>query len=184
MTLQDIKKEVEGAFKFSLKKRNRQREFVYARAVYFKLSREMCPYESLERIGSTLNLSHCTVLHSINNIFPIIKEYEKKFYDVYGFVKKSLLLKYGDGDFDSNEIITSDFLGVQKEFHNELSRSEDRYSELQKKYEEICSKYDLLVSRDSSDEMSDVLSFVRRVPSDKYSIFLTRLDAMTKMISI
>lgn len=184
MTLQDIRKEVEGAFKFALKKKNRQRKFVYARAVYFKLSRELCPYESLERIGSTLDLNHCTVIHSINNIFPTIKEYEKSFYDVYSLVKKSLLLKYGDGDFDSTKINTSDFLGVQKEFYNELSRSEDRYSELQKKYEEISSKYDLLISRQNSEELSDVLNFVRRVPSSKYSIFLTRLDAMTKMISI
>tara|TARA_R110001592_G_scaffold61829_3_gene188982 strand:- start:14147 stop:14686 length:540 start_codon:yes stop_codon:yes gene_type:complete len=179
MTLQDIQTEVESALNLDLTKKNRERHLVYARAVYFKLSRELCPMQSLSNIGSSLGKDHSTVLHSIKKIFPTIKNYEQEFYAAYNSVKRGLLVRYGNGDFDSIEMSnkTTAFLGVQKQYENELS-------DLQKKYKDINEKYELLNLKNSSDEFAESLRFIRRVPMDKYSIFLDRLDAMTKMMSI
>ncbi len=61
---------------------SRKRENVYARAIYFKLCKELTPL-TLKQIGQTLNKTHATVIYSINNIFPAIKQYDKQLYTVY-----------------------------------------------------------------------------------------------------
>jgi hypothetical protein len=61
---------------------SRKREHVYARAIYFKLCKDLTQL-TLKEIGQTLNKTHATVIHSINNIFPAIKLYDKKLYNVY-----------------------------------------------------------------------------------------------------
>ncbi len=174
MTLEDIRKEIESSLDFSLSEVNRQRKYVYARCVYFKLSRELCPLESLESIGSSVNKDHASVLHGINNVFPSLEAYEESFYDIYTQAKLNLLYKYGGGDNYASEVNPIAFLGVHKQYSNELSKYRDALEELQGLYDE------LLISSD----FGDAIEMIKRVPVDKYETLLVRLDAITKIMAL
>ena len=174
MTLEDIRKEIESSLDFSLSEVNRQRKYVYARCVYFKLSRELCPLESLESIGSSVNKDHASVLHGINNVFPSLEAYEESFYDIYTQAKSNLLDKYGACDNYASQVNPIAFLGVHKQYSNELSKYRDSLEELQGLYDE------LLISAD----FGDAIEMIKRVPVDKYETLLVRLDAITKIMAL
>ena len=177
MTLQDIRKEVEAMIYFKLSEPRRKRRNVYARAVYFKLSRELCPLESLERIGSSINKDHATVLHAINNVFPSLEAYEETFYNVYVQAKSRLLERYGSGDLDASKFESSAFLGVHKQYSSKLS-------EYKKKYEDIKNKYDELLKSKDNSALGEAIDMLKRVPESKHYDLLTRLDAMTKIMAL
>jgi hypothetical protein len=61
---------------------HRDREHVYARTIYFKLCRERT-HKTLKEIGESINKNHATVLHALNNIFPMLMDYEPKFKLLY-----------------------------------------------------------------------------------------------------
>lgn len=61
---------------------HRDREHVYARTIYFKLCRERT-HKTLKEIGESIGKNHATVLHALNNIFPMLMNYEPKFKVLY-----------------------------------------------------------------------------------------------------
>lgn len=88
--LDEIREYLEKTLKIDLTEKTRQREYVYARAIYFKLCREYTKF-SLDKIGKSVNVIHCSVLHSINNVFPIVMQYDenlKNIYEDYKFTHK------------------------------------------------------------------------------------------------
>lgn len=64
MKIQEIKELVENNTNIKLEMRNRKREVVYARSIYYKLCKEHTR-ESLSTIGKTVRRDHATVLHGI-----------------------------------------------------------------------------------------------------------------------
>jgi len=177
MTLQDIKKEVEGMIEFKLSEPRRKRGHVYARSVYFKLSRELCPLESLSSIGISVNKDHASVLHGINNVFPSLEAYEEAFYNIYTEAKLRLLEKYGSGDLYASKVMSSAFLGVHKQYSGELSEYKNKYKDIKNKYDE------LLRSRDNST-LDEAIDMLKRVPESKNYDLLIKLDAMTKIMAL
>lgn len=82
MTLKDIADVVSNTLEIDIRKRTRQREFVNARAVYYKIARDYTPF-SLARIGRELGQDHASVIHYLNNVFPTLEAYEKDIYKRY-----------------------------------------------------------------------------------------------------
>jgi hypothetical protein len=85
----EIRIRVENYLEIDLNKRNengshsRKREYVYARALYYGLCRELTPLP-LNKIGATLDQDHATVLHNIKNTYKNLFFWnEKKYIDVY-----------------------------------------------------------------------------------------------------
>jgi len=87
MIMETIKKVIEKQTKLSLNERSRKREYLFARALYYKLCKEETAY-SLQKIGASLGFSHANVMHSINKIYPEIKEYDTDSYYAYLKCKK------------------------------------------------------------------------------------------------
>lgn len=77
-----IKDYIESCLNLKLDTVTRKRNYVYARALYFKLCREQTVL-SLSDIGATLNMDHASVLHAINNAFPNAIFYDKYLKSVY-----------------------------------------------------------------------------------------------------
>tara|TARA_S200002703_G_scaffold21913_1_gene18605 strand:+ start:2681 stop:3085 length:405 start_codon:yes stop_codon:yes gene_type:complete len=75
MRLEKIKEVVEQETNEQLNVRNRKREVVYARAIYFKLCKEHTR-NSLTRIGKSVGKDHATVLHGIKVFDHQIDVYE------------------------------------------------------------------------------------------------------------
>jgi hypothetical protein len=82
MTLKDIADVVSNALEIDVRKRSRQREFVNARAVYYKIARDSTPF-SLARMSRELGQDHASAIHYLNNIFPTLELYEKDTYKRY-----------------------------------------------------------------------------------------------------
>lgn len=80
--LDEIKEYIEDSLSIKLKWKTRQRKYVYARALYFKLAKEYTKH-SLHSIGKSMNVNHATVLHAINNVFPTILQYDETLRDMY-----------------------------------------------------------------------------------------------------
>lgn len=77
-----IRNYMETCLGIDLSFRSRKRSNVYARAVYFKLCKEYTRL-SLTDIGASVNVDHATVIHGINNVFPIVMQYDGHLQDLY-----------------------------------------------------------------------------------------------------
>lgn len=69
MTLQDLTDRLKEYYKFDIKERIRQREYVYARKVYSKLARETG--YTFEEIGAHIGLRHAAVLYHCRTIYSV-----------------------------------------------------------------------------------------------------------------
>lgn len=67
MNKETIKEIVESYFELSISRNTRKRQYVEARAIYFKLCREFTQL-SLEQIGESVNRDHASVLHGVRSI--------------------------------------------------------------------------------------------------------------------
>lgn len=89
MTEVDIKKRIEEDFKIDLSVKSRKREYVYPRAIFFKLCREFTD-ESTQELAGMLGLKcHASVLNSINSTFYDAM-YEIKYKKYYEKMKREL----------------------------------------------------------------------------------------------
>lgn len=76
MNLNQIKDYVQDQTGLDLATKSRERDYVYARAIYFYLCREYTPLTT-KKIGESLGKDHATVLHAIKNVIPIILRHEE-----------------------------------------------------------------------------------------------------------
>ena len=67
MNKDTIKQIVENYFEISISRNTRKRQYVEARAIYFKLCRIFTQL-SLEQIGKSVNRDHASVLHGVKSI--------------------------------------------------------------------------------------------------------------------
>jgi len=67
MNKETIKEIVENYFELSISRNTRKRQYVEARAIYFKLCREFTQL-SLEQIGKSVIRDHASVLHGVRSI--------------------------------------------------------------------------------------------------------------------
>ena len=67
MNKEMIKEIVDNYFELNLKRNTRKRNYVEARAIFYKLCREFTKL-SLEQIGQQVNRDHASVLHGIKSL--------------------------------------------------------------------------------------------------------------------
>jgi len=91
--IEKIRKEVEQATMQDLSVKRRQRELVYARAIYFKLCKEKSTL-TLQQIADTLGVNHATVLHAIKNVFPEMMNHEPLYKEIYESIRDQEDLAY------------------------------------------------------------------------------------------
>lgn len=71
-------------------KHNREKEYVYARAIYYRLLYEFTTMNN-SMMAKSLGQHHATVLHSRNNVFPYLSAWgENKYVELYLAIKKEL----------------------------------------------------------------------------------------------
>jgi len=78
-----IKNSVQNTFNTFIDIKSRKREVVYMRAIYYKLCKEFT-FESLVKIGKTINKDHATVIHGLKVFDNVINPtWEKGYYNKY-----------------------------------------------------------------------------------------------------
>ncbi len=108
-----IRTYIESCLNIDISKRTRKRNYVYARAVYFKLCREYTKL-SLDDIGQTMGMDHASVVHSINKVFDSVVLYDKFLEDLYNDYKFSNK-NTNETIFDNYERLLKENVSLRKE---------------------------------------------------------------------
>lgn len=159
MTINKIVKKVSTEFGLDITKRSRKREYVYARAVYYKIARDMYN-KTLSEIGRSVGVDHATVLHSIKNVFPVIERFEPDIADSYKKIREKIsleadLIKSASFSLEEAKEEITDLRCKLKKAESEVKKSVHLYG-----FEELLLK----------------------VPEDKVDVLMVRLDAIIKML--
>ena len=99
MTLQDLTDRLNEYYKFDIKERIRQREYVYARKVYSALAREMG--YTFEQIGAHIGVGHAAVLYHCRTIYSV----NTKDKVIFNRVIKDFWLPIKEIDLDTKKAI-------------------------------------------------------------------------------
>ena len=91
--LKVIRTEVINRFKADITLKNRNRELVYGRAVYYKLCKDLTNH-SLSDIGSLISKDHATVLHGLKVFESLIFNNDDYYIDAYKEMYDKLKLNY------------------------------------------------------------------------------------------
>lgn len=147
---QGIRTYIESCLNIDISKRTRKRNYVYARAVYFKLCREYTKL-SLDDIGQTMDMDHASVVHSINKVFESVVIYDKFLEDLYNDYKFSNK-NTNETIFDNYERLLKENITLRKEVKSIKEeglfdrRFVDLYEDIPKeKINEVCDKLETIV---------------------------------------
>ena len=147
--LKEIRSIVEQECNLNLNNKTRKREYVFARAVYYKLCREITN-NSYDDIGKTLNKDHATVLHGVRifDTFLMQKALFKYELSIYNKVMEVYTDESDKNPSTLIEKVKAEKLRLQKEKQEVLKIYQDintQYLDLKKKHNRMLkffSKYE------------------------------------------
>lgn len=126
ISLADIKRFVEKEFKITISRNTRKREYVYARAIYFKLCKEFS-HQTLSKIGASVNRDHASVLHGLF-VFDVMVLHKDSILNSYSKIRNRLFKETED---DLKKYNSENYYKIKYE------QLLEEYQELQKRYDMI-----------------------------------------------
>ncbi len=124
ISLADIKHFVENELKINISRNTRKREYVYARAIFFKLCKEFS-HQTLSKIGEFVGRDHASVIHGLY------------VFDVIALHKDSILNSYTK---IRNEIFEETEDDLRK--YNRENYYKIKYEQLLEEHQELQKRYD------------------------------------------
>ena len=100
LQLKGLIKEITGV---DINQVSRKREIIEARAIYYKVLKQIDKKKSLQSIANTVGKNHATVLHSLNNY-----DMFEQFNPTLKLFRKQILQKLNHKDFESILEMTKD----------------------------------------------------------------------------
>lgn len=154
--LQEIKHLVEKELQLNLDYKTRKREYVFARAVYYRLCHEFTKC-SLTAIGKEVNKDHATVIHGLKifkefNLFPSMYQSELKAYNnIYPTLKKV------SDELKDNmpETLLERITNERQEMMNERNKSIEDYNTLKDKHNKLL-KYFSKYEKNAYDKYAEI----------------------------
>lgn len=126
ISLADIKRFVEKEFKITISRNTRKREYVYARAIYFKLCKEFS-HQTLSKIGASVNRDHASVIHGLF-VFDVMVLHKDSILNSYSKIRNRLFKETED---DLKKYNSENYYKIKYE------QLLEEYQELQKRYDMI-----------------------------------------------
>jgi len=166
LQLKQLVKEVTGV---DINQQSRKREIIEARAIYYKILKQIDKKKSLQSIGASVGKDHATVLHSLKNydmfeqFNPTLKLFRKQVLQRLNYVKPEDIL-----DLSKDEYIQSLQIDVMK-LNEEIANLQETITNLQKprnNYNIVTNIENLLLETEGSE---------------KQQIIIERLQALYKM---
>ena len=111
-----IKDRVEFYTGLDIRKKTREREYVYARMVFCKIMREEF-FMTMDAIGKYLGKSHCTVVHYLKNFDTIVK-YEYNYNKMYNYIQLEMNAEH--------MFIGTNFMGKKKDISKDVLDFNDK----------------------------------------------------------
>ena len=125
-----IKEIVEDFYKLKIDLKTRQRKYVEARAIYYKLLRDNSRM-SLEAIGKTMNRDHATALHSLKNIKDWL-EYDEQLRQDYKTISERV-----EHAAKINPDFLTEAVSIEGFYEIEYKKLEEEYKKLEEKHNYI-----------------------------------------------
>ena len=112
MDLHRIRKIVEDKTELELTHKSRTTDYVYARAMFYKVCREYS-LGTFETIGKVVNKNHATVLHGVKLFDNWISVNEPNYIEAYAEINKKVasLCKKEEQRFKSRDYYKKKFIG-------------------------------------------------------------------------
>jgi hypothetical protein len=125
ISLADIKHFVEAELKINISRNTRKREYVYARAIFFKLCKEFS-HQTLSKIGEFVGRDHASVIHGLY-VFDIIALHKDSILNSYTKIRNEI--------FEETE---DDLRKYNRENYYKI-----KYEQLLEEHQELQKRYDL-----------------------------------------
>ena len=138
MNKETIKEIVENYFEISISRNTRKRQYVEARAIYFKLCRDFTQL-SLEQIGKSVNRDHASVLHGVKSINTWV-QVDKRMNNNMRILKNKIVnyQKEKDETVELNESIVLKYIQLKEQ----VKWQEEMIQKLNTDLNEITEKHD------------------------------------------
>jgi hypothetical protein len=158
ITLQ-LKKVIQEITGVDINEVSRKREIIEARAVYYKILKQIDKKKSLKSIGASVGKDHATVLHSLNNydmfeqFNPTLKLFRKQILQRLNYVKPEDIL-----DISKDEYIQSLQIDIMK-LTDEIANLQETITNLQKprnKYK-IVNNIEILLLETEGKEQQEII---------------------------
>jgi hypothetical protein len=128
----ELKKAIQEITGVDINEVTRKRETIEARAIYYKVLKQIDKNKTLKAIGASVGKDHATVLHSLKNydmfeqFNPTLKLFRKQILQKLNYVKPEDIL-----DMSKDELIQSLQVDVMK-LNDEIANLQETITNLQK----------------------------------------------------
>lgn len=159
ITLQ-LKKAIKDITGVDINQVSRKREIIEARAIYYKILKQIDKKKSLQSIGASVGKDHATVLHSLNNydmfeqFNPTLKIFRKQILKRLNYASSEQVL-----DMSKNELIDSLQLDIMK-LNDEIENLQQTITNLQKprnKYKIVNNIETLLIETEGKEQQEIII---------------------------
>lgn len=165
ITLQ-LKKAIQEITGVDINEVSRKREIIEARAIYYKILKQIDKKKSLKSIGASVGKDHATVLHSLNNydmfeqFNPILKVFRKQILQRLNYASAEQVL-----DMSKDELIDSLQLDIMK-LNDEIDNLQETINKPRNNYNIVNNIQQLLIETEGTEQ---------------WQIITERLQALYKM---
>jgi len=165
ITLQ-LKKAIQEITGVDINEVTRKRETIEARAIYYKVLKQIDKKKSLKSIGASVGKDHATVLHSLKNydmfeqFNPTLKLFRKQVLQRLNYVKPEDIL-----DLSKDEYIQSLQIDVMK-LNEEIANLQETITNLQKprnNYKIVNNIETLLLETEGKEQQEIILERLQAV---------------------
>ena len=161
--LKKVIKEITGV---DINEVSRKREIIEARAVYYKILKQIDKKKSLKSIGASVGKDHATVLHSLNNydmfeqFNPTLKLFRKQILQKLNYVTPEQVL-----DMSKEELINSLQIDIMK-LNDEIANLQETITNLQKlrnNYNIVNNIQQLLIETEGKEQQEIIIERLQAV---------------------
>ena len=162
----ELKKVIQEITGVDINEVSRKREIIEARAVYYKILKQIDKKKSLKSIGASVGKDHATVLHSLNNydmfeqFNPTLKLFRKQILQRLNYVKPEDIL-----DVSKDEYIQSLQIDIMK-LNDEIANLQETINKPRNNYNIVNNIQQLLIETEGTEQ---------------WQIIIERLQALYKM---
>ena len=161
-----LKKVIQEITGVDINEVSRKREIIEARAVYYKILKQIDKKKSLKSIGASVGKDHATVLHSLKNydmfeqFNPTLKLFRKQILQRLNYASPEQIL-----DMSKEELIDSLQLDIMK-LNDEIENLQQTITNLQKprnKYKIVNNIETLLLETEGKEQQEIIIERLQAV---------------------
>ena len=162
ITLQ-LKKVIQEITGVDINEVSRKREIIEARAVYYKILKQIDKKKSLKSIGASVGKDHATVLHSLKNydmfeqFNPTLKLFRKEILQRLNYIKSEDIL-----DVSKDEYIQSLQIDIMK-LNDEIANLQQTINKPRNNYNIVNNIQQLLIETEGKEQQEIIIERLQAV---------------------